>query len=81
MLATRVLYRLRFSGEQRPFDLVTLTYTWPLLSLVLQNGGIARLPGDDADEQITLAIEFLSFHADLCKPKFVIWVWRVLIRV
>ncbi|KAF1356217.1 armadillo-type protein [Delphinella strobiligena] len=64
-LVTRVLYRLRFLGEQRPFDAVTLSYVLPLTFLVLENGGIGRT-GEDADEQIVLAIEVLSFHADTC---------------
>ncbi|KAL1310939.1 hypothetical protein AAFC00_001162 [Neodothiora populina] len=64
-LVTRVLYRLRFLGEQRPLDAVTLSYILPLTFLVLENGGIGRT-GDEADEQIVLAIEVLSFHAEIC---------------
>ncbi|KAK3109717.1 translational activator of GCN4, partial [Teratosphaeriaceae sp. CCFEE 6253] len=63
-LVTRLLYRLRFLGEQRPFDTVTLSYILALIFLVLENGGIDRAPGDDADEQIVLAVEFLSFHTE-----------------
>lgn len=65
-LVTRILYRLRFLGEQRPFDTVTLSYILALIFLVLENAGIDRAPGEDADEQIVLAIEFLSFHAEIC---------------
>jgi hypothetical protein len=64
---TRVLYRLRFSSEQRPFDVVSLVYTWPLLAAVLRAGGIDRPAGEEADEQVTLAIETLSYHTELCK--------------
>ncbi|WPH00312.1 Hypothetical protein R9X50_00313700 [Acrodontium crateriforme] len=64
-LVTRVLYRLRFLGEQRPFDSVTLSYIFPLLFLTLQNGGIDR-SGEEADEQIVLAVEVLSFHTAIC---------------
>ncbi|KAI9725554.1 MAG: translational activator of GCN4 [Chrysothrix sp. TS-e1954] len=63
-LVTRILYRLRLSSEQRPFDPVSLLYILPLISAVLANGGIGRSPGDEADEQVTLAIECLSFHMD-----------------
>ena len=62
-LVTRVLYRLRFMGEQRPFDAVTLAYALPLIFLVLSKGGVAR-EGEEADEQIVLAGEFLSFHME-----------------
>jgi len=61
-LITRVLYRLRFSGEQRPFNTVSLTYILPLVFLVLQHGGFGET--DDAEAQIVLALEFLSFHTD-----------------
>ncbi|KAF2858807.1 ARM repeat-containing protein [Piedraia hortae CBS 480.64] len=62
---TRLLYRLRSLGEQRPLDPITLSYTLPLILQVLDNGGIA-CTGDEADEQIVLAIEFLSFHTTIC---------------
>lgn len=62
-LITRVLYRLRFAGEQRPFDTVTLIYVLPLLLLVLEKGGFGA-SADDRDAQLVLAIEILSFHTD-----------------
>ncbi len=61
-LVTRVLYRLRFSGEQRPFDTVSLTYILPLVFLILRKGGFGET--DDAEAQLVLALEFLSFHCD-----------------
>ena len=63
-LVTRVLYRLRFSGEQRPFDTVSLTYILPLVFLVLREGGFGE--SDDAEAQLVLALEFLSVHTDAC---------------
>lgn len=63
-LITRVLYRLRFSAEQRPFDTVSLNYILPLVFLVLQNRGFGEK--DDAEAQLILALEFLSFHTDVC---------------
>ncbi|KAH6674409.1 armadillo-type protein [Halenospora varia] len=68
-LITRVLYRLRFSGEQRPFDTVSLTYILPLVFLVLRDGGFGE--ADDADAQVVLALEFLSFHTDTCSDSLV----------
>jgi hypothetical protein len=68
-LITRVLYRLRFSGEQRPFDTVSLTYILPLVFLVLRKGGFGE--GDDAEAQLVLALEFLSFHTDACSDVLV----------
>ena len=66
-LITRLLYRVRFTSEQRPFDSISLIYVLPLIFAVLRQGGIARKTGDEADEQITLALEILSFHTDACK--------------
>jgi hypothetical protein len=68
-LVTRVLFRLRFSGEQRPFDTVSLTYILPLIFLVLQKGGFGE--SDDADSQLVLALEFLTFHTDACSDVLV----------
>lgn len=65
-LVTRLLYRLRSLGEQRPFDTVSLSYIMSLLFLVLENGGINRPAGEDADEQLVLAIEILSYHTETC---------------
>ena len=64
-LVTRVLYRLRFAGEQRPFDAVSLLYALPLVFDLLQKGGVGQSE-DDRDAQLVLAIEFLSFHTDVC---------------
>ena len=66
-LVTRLLYRLRLASEQRPFDSISLMYVLPLIFAVLHQSGIARPAGDEADEQITLALEILSFHTDACK--------------
>lgn len=69
-LVTRVLYRLRFAGEQRPFDAISVVYMLSLVFLVLQKGGF----GDGADErdaQLVLAVEFLSFHTDVCADESV----------
>jgi hypothetical protein len=64
---TRVLYRLRFAGEQRPFDTVSLTYILPLIFIVLSQGGVGKETSEETDEQVVLALEFLSFHTDSCK--------------
>lgn len=61
-----MLYRLRFTSEQRPFDTVSLSYILPIIQMVLQKEGIDR-SGEDADEQVVLALEFLSVHTDACK--------------
>ena len=66
-LVTRILYRLRFTSEQRPFDSVSMTYILPLIFIVLSQGGVGHSGADDVDEQVTLALEFLSFHTDVCK--------------
>ena len=69
-LVTRVLYRLRFAGEQRPFDTVSLIYTLPLILLVLRRGGFGST-ADDRDAQLVLAVEILSFHTDVCAEEVI----------
>ncbi|KAL8651059.1 MAG: hypothetical protein Q9226_004872, partial [Calogaya cf. arnoldii] len=64
-IVTRVLYRLQFLSEQRPFDVISLTYILPLVVVVLRDNGIGRTEPDEVDEQITLALEFLAHHTDL----------------
>ncbi|EXJ63580.1 uncharacterized protein A1O5_11341 [Cladophialophora psammophila CBS 110553] len=61
-LGTRVLYRLRFAAEHRPFDTASTAYALPLIFSVLENGKIGDVTGDDADAQALLALEFLSFQ-------------------
>lgn len=68
-LVTRVLYRLRFSGEQRAFDTVSLAYILPLVFLVLQHGGFGSQ--DDSDAQLVLALEFITFHTEACSDPLV----------
>lgn len=65
-LVTRVLYRLRSAGEQRPFDPISLIYFLPLVFSVLEHGGFGATT-DDKDTQIVLAIEFLTYHTDTCQ--------------
>lgn len=64
-LVTRVLYKIRFTGEQRPFDTVSVLYMLPLVFLVLGTGGYGEV-ADDRDAQLVLAIEFLAVHSDAC---------------
>lgn len=69
-LLTRVLYRLRFAGEQRPFDVISVVYILSLIFLVLQKGGFAA-EADERDAQVVLAIEFISYHTDVCSNEAV----------
>ncbi|KAL2005324.1 hypothetical protein VTN00DRAFT_2535 [Thermoascus crustaceus] len=62
-LVTRILYRLRFASEQRPFEAVTLAYALPLIFLVLSRNGIEEQKDEEEGEQVLLALEFLSFHS------------------
>ncbi|KAJ9309219.1 hypothetical protein DTO217A2_1157 [Paecilomyces variotii] len=61
-LVTRILYRLRFASEQRPFDTSSLAYVLPLVLTVLSNNGIEEKKGEEEGEQVLLALEFVSFH-------------------
>ncbi|PHH75425.1 hypothetical protein CDD80_2378 [Ophiocordyceps camponoti-rufipedis] len=67
-LVTRVLYRLHFAGEQRPFDVVSLIYMFPLILAVLNKGGFGDTD-DERDAQLVLALEFLSFHTHVCEDE------------
>lgn len=69
-LITRLLYRLRFAAEQRPFDTVTLIYALPLVFDLLQKGG-SGADNDDRDAQLVLALEFLSLHSNVCEDEAV----------
>lgn len=64
-MVTRVLYRIRFLGEQMPFDSLTLSYILPLLLTVLEKGGAGDADAETADEQVLLAIEIISLHSDV----------------
>ena len=69
-LTTRVLYRLRFAAEQRPFDTVSLGYMLPLIFIVVDNGAVGHPSGEDADAQVLLALEFLSFQMSSCSDVY-----------
>ncbi|QKX59042.1 uncharacterized protein TRUGW13939_06172 [Talaromyces rugulosus] len=62
-LVTRILYRLRFSSEQLPFEPASLAYLLPLAFLVLSRDGIEEQKGEEGGEQVLLTLEFLSFHS------------------
>ncbi|KAF7131418.1 hypothetical protein CNMCM5793_004589 [Aspergillus hiratsukae] len=62
-LVTRILYRLRFASEQRPFDMTSLAYILPLIFMVISRNGIEEVKGEEEGEQLLLALEFLSFHS------------------
>lgn len=63
----RILYRLRFASEQRPFDTITLGYILPLFFAILNQNGIKGTGSEEGEEQILLVLEFLSFHTSSCK--------------
>ena len=54
-------------SEQRPLDSVSLNYVFPLISIILRQNGVGGSDADETDEQVTLALEFLSFHTDASK--------------
>ena len=65
-LGTRLLYRIRFAAEQRPFDTASFAYMLPLIVSVLDHSGIGQGSDEDADAQVLLALEFLSFQMGSC---------------
>ena len=64
---TRILYRLRFSSEQRPLDAVTLAYVLPLILLIVGGNRVEGASDEDQEEQLLLALEFLSVHSGSCE--------------
>ena len=71
-LTTRLLYRLRLAAEQRPFDITSLAFILTLVLLVLRNGGLGSSNSEETDEQIVLALEFLTYHTEtsMCQQIF-----------
>ena len=63
-LVTRLLHRIHFLGGQRRFDVVSISYILPLIFSVLKSGGLGECATDEADEQVTLALEFLELHTN-----------------
>lgn len=79
-LVSRILYRIKSLGVQQPFDSVTLSYSLPLLSKVLEQGkavaiknankpvGNSEFVEEDREEvQLMLVLEIISTHAELFK--------------
>lgn len=76
-LVSRVLFKVKFSSDQQPYDLITLTYLLPLLATVLEQGKIKSIQNakkpvtnsefieeDKEEEQLLLALEIISNHAE-----------------
>ncbi|PWN50148.1 ARM repeat-containing protein [Violaceomyces palustris] len=68
-LVLRVLYRLRSLSEQSPLDAATVAFLDPLITKIIQAGGlgIAADDGDATLEQIQLALDYISFHGNACE--------------
>ncbi|OLL26425.1 Translational activator gcn1, partial [Neolecta irregularis DAH-3] len=64
-LITRVLYKLRFTSEQRPFDVAPFIYTLPLLLNIVINNQLDDRSSEEYDEQLTLALEVLASNSSL----------------
>jgi hypothetical protein len=68
-MTLRVLYRLRFLSEQHPLDLISYQFCLPLALEVLNVSSLTDKQRTEAEEQITLVLEFISFQASLCFPR------------
>lgn len=68
-LVTRVLYRLRFQSEQKPFDSSSFALATPLLRQCIEKEGLGVEKGDTdaAMEQLALAIDVIAFHVRQCE--------------
>ncbi|RMZ81392.1 hypothetical protein DV738_g2224, partial [Chaetothyriales sp. CBS 135597] len=69
-LVTRVLYRLRFAAEQRPFDTASLAYILPLIFSVLEQNGVGDGSREDKDAHVLLSLEFLSYQMASCSDLY-----------
>ena len=69
-LVTRVLYRLRFQSDQKPFDVSTFALAGPLLSKCIEKEGLGIQAGDNdaAMEQLALVVDVIAFHVRHCEP-------------
>ena len=65
-LNLRVLYRLKFSTETIPLDITSFQYCLPFALEILDVANRTESERTEAEEQITLALEFISFQATLC---------------
>ena len=65
-LSLRVLYRLRFLSEQHPLDLTSFQFCLPYALEILNVANKSDKERGETEEQVTLALEFLSFQATLC---------------
>lgn len=54
-------------SEQRPFDDVSILFIFPLVVTVLRRNGIGYTEAEAVEEQITVTLEFVSFHMGSCK--------------
>ncbi len=68
-LGTRILYRIRFAAELRPFDTASFAYMLPLIFSVLDHSGMGEVSSEDADAQVLLALEFLSYQMSSCADR------------
>ncbi|EGW32689.1 translational activator of GCN4 [Spathaspora passalidarum NRRL Y-27907] len=76
-LVGRILYRIKILADQKPLDSLSLSYILPLLTKVLHDGKSVAIKNasktavtsefveeDPEEEQLLLAIEIISAHAD-----------------
>lgn len=54
-------------SEQRSFDSISMMYIFPLISIVIRNGRVGDVSDEESNEQVFLALEFLSFSTDVCE--------------
>ncbi|RMZ92587.1 hypothetical protein DV736_g141, partial [Chaetothyriales sp. CBS 134916] len=69
-LATRILYRLRFAAEQRPFDTASMAYILPLIFSVLEQNGIGDGSREDKDAHVLLSLELLAYQMSSCSDLY-----------
>lgn len=60
----RVLYRVQFLSQNKPFDPITFMLLYPLLAKVITAGGL-DVPAEERDlalEQVSLAMDAIVAH-------------------
>ncbi|KAI8072432.1 armadillo-type protein [Gongronella butleri] len=66
-LVARVVYRLRYQTESKALCASAFAICFPVLEQVIKQGGIVDAKSKEASslEQVTLALDIISFHASL----------------
>ena len=66
VLVIRVLHRIHSLSQQVSFDGATFSYLSPLLTAVINSGGIPGGEEDELIEQVALVVNIITYHCGDC---------------